>query len=396
LILYYLRKLLREYQLKNKPVSENHKTGRKKTHNCKSVLTRDREKKFEFIVNTSGDLMSLVDSNYRYEAVNNAYGLAHGIKPKQFVGKTIDQVWGKKIFRSIIKPYFDQCFRGQEVHYQEWFDFGALGKKLFDVIYYPYPPASKNVTHAVVVSRDITRQFLFEEELRRKQKLESMGIAAGSIVHDFSNVLTMFIGNLSLLRQYLPTNPVKTMEILGRMEEIAARTSETIQNMLKFIKSGKPELTVLNIADLLSEECSFSLAGSSVEITGNFKDKPLLIKADKHQLSQVFNNLFTNALQAMNRQGKISINTHIKTVKRNDNIPLAPGKYINIIIRDSGPGIDKEHLPGIFDPFFSLKNKGHGLGLAICYSIIIKHNGYILASSGKSGAIFSIYLPAAD
>ncbi len=127
-------------------------------------------KQYEFIVNASRDLMTLIDRHYTYIAVNEAYCQAHNKKQSDIVGQTVSDVWGRERYLAEIKPSLDRCFQGEEVHYQGWFEVSELGRRFFDVAYYPYYAEDNNVTHVAVVSRDVTKLKQTEEELQRRNR----------------------------------------------------------------------------------------------------------------------------------------------------------------------------------------------------------------------------------
>lgn len=132
-------------------------------------------KRYEFIVNTSKDFLSLIDADYNYIAVNNAYCKAHNKKQKEIVDRSVSSIWGEKVFDGIIRRHLDKCFAGDEVNYHSEFEFAAIGVKIMDVTYYPYRNNKGTVTHAVVVSRDITEQRKAEKELLAlKKAVETM------------------------------------------------------------------------------------------------------------------------------------------------------------------------------------------------------------------------------
>ena len=132
-------------------------------------------KRYEFIVNTSRDFLSLIDADYNYIAVNNAYCKAHNKKQKEIVDRSVSSIWGEKVFNGIIRSHLDRCFAGEEVNYHSEFEFAAIGVRIMDVTYYPYRNNKGTVTHAVVVSRDITEQRKAEKELLAlKKAVETM------------------------------------------------------------------------------------------------------------------------------------------------------------------------------------------------------------------------------
>ncbi|MCD4847735.1 MAG: PAS domain S-box protein [Candidatus Aegiribacteria sp.] len=244
------------------------------------------------------------------------------------------------------------------------------------------------------VGRDITALKLFDEEQSKMDKLESLGILAGGIAHDFNNFLAVIIGNISLAR--LMVEPGSNIyEILTSSEHAASQASALTRQLLTFSKGGEPVKDLLSITTLLQESCNFILSGSNVIAEFNFSEDLRLISADPGQITQVINNIILNANQAMPEGGRIFISAENTDISDNSIIPLQKDSYIKIQIEDEGIGIPEEQLTIIFDPFFSTKQLGTGLGLSTAYSIIHKHHGHILVESGiNSGSKFIIYLPS--
>ncbi len=244
------------------------------------------------------------------------------------------------------------------------------------------------------VGRDITALKLFDEEQSKMDKLESLGVLAGGIAHDFNNFLAAIIGNISLAR--LMVEPGSNIyEILTSSEHAASQASALTRQLLTFSKGGEPVKDLVSITTLLQESCNFILSGSNVTAEFNFPEDLRLINADPGQITQAINNIILNANQAMPEGGRILISAENIKISDNSTIPLKKDSYIRIQIKDEGIGIPEEQLTIIFDPFFSTKQLGTGLGLSTAYSIIHKHHGHILVESGiNSGSTFIIYLPS--
>ncbi|OGW32765.1 MAG: hypothetical protein A2X59_02070 [Nitrospirae bacterium GWC2_42_7] len=244
------------------------------------------------------------------------------------------------------------------------------------------------------IFRDITEKKRMEEELLKVEKLESLGILASGIAHDFNNILTTIMGNISLALMYLKPEE-QNFQLLIDAEKASLRARDLTQQLLTFSRGGAPIRKTTSIKELIRESAGFALRGSNVRCEITIPEDIWPVKIDEGQISQVIHNLVINADQAMPEGGVIDIavvNTSIV-----DNMQLPEGKYVKTTIKDNGVGIPEGYLNKIFDPYFTTKHKGSGLGLAISFSIIKKHEGYIVVESGlKSGTSFHIYLPASE
>ncbi len=248
----------------------------------------------------------------------------------------------------------------------------------------------------VLVFRDVSEKRKMVEERLKIQKLESIGLLAGGIAHDFNNILTAFMGNISLSKLYV-TPEDKIFERLEDMEKATFRAMDLTGQLLTFSKGGAPVKKTLSIPELIKDCAIFALRGSNVQCEFSFSDDLWPSEIDEGQISQVINNMIINADQAMSEGGKIQVCAENMVVDAKHSLPLQPGRYIRISIQDQGNGITKERLSRIFDPYFTTKQKGSGLGLATAYSIIDKHDGYIVADSELGvGSTFYIYLPASE
>jgi signal transduction histidine kinase/CheY-like chemotaxis protein len=233
-----------------------------------------------------------------------------------------------------------------------------------------------------------------EEDLLRSRKLESLGVLAGGIAHDFNNLLTAILGNITLaLTVSEPDGEVNRR--LVEAEKASLRAQDLTQQLLTFSRGGAPVRKAASIGDLISETAGFALRGSNVRL--DYAPEPGLWPAevDPGQISQVINNLIINANQAMPAGGLVTIRTGNAVVQPDDPLPLLPGDYVTISVSDQGIGIPEDHLERIFDPYFTTKQKGSGLGLATVYSIVKRHDGHIdVVSRPGKGATFHIWLPA--
>lgn len=245
--------------------------------------------------------------------------------------------------------------------------------------------------------RDITVRKQMEEELQKADKLESLGILAGGIAHDFNNFLTVILGNLSLAKRYARKDD-KVSSRLQEMEKAFKQTRSLTEQLLTFAKGGLPLTKAVSIRSLIEEVSAFSLSGSTVRCEFSFAEDLPPVEIDSGQITQVINNLLINADQAMKEGGTIKICAEkLAATGKDGTLPIQPGNYVALTITDEGVGIPKQHLTKIFDPYFSTKDKGSGLGLTVCYSIVKKHGGHISVESvdGK-GTSFTVYLPVSS
>ncbi len=247
----------------------------------------------------------------------------------------------------------------------------------------------------VLVIRDDTEKRQMQQELVKGQKLESVGVLAGGIAHDFNNILTAIIGNLSLAKLQLDAAHPSYVRI-ENAEKASARAQDLTQQLLTFSKGGAPVKQITSIEEIIRDSVAFILSGSNVKARLSFSKHIPTVEVDAGQISQVVQNLIINADQAMPGGGNIDIEVSTKRITNKNTIPVTPGNYVIIKVKDEGIGIAKEYLDKIFDPFFTTKQSGSGLGLATSYSILQKHGGLITVDSELGeGTTFRIYLPAA-
>ena len=258
----------------------------------------------------------------------------------------------------------------------------------------PIHSAASTVIGTVLVFRDVTEHERLEQELVRATKLESVGILAGGIAHDFNNILTAVMGNVALAA--LDVNPTsETARSLREAEKATLRARDLTQQLLTFAKGGEPVRAAVQLDGIVREMTTFTLHGARVKAEYAFAEDLWPADADKGQIGRVVQNLVLNAVQAMPEGGTVKIALHNERIDGLSRLALAPGDYVRIEISDTGVGIKPEHLSRIFDPYFTTKQMGSGLGLAAVYSIVNKHRGTIDVSSRLGGGTtFRIWLPA--
>ncbi len=250
------------------------------------------------------------------------------------------------------------------------------------------------IVGAVVVFRDVTAKQKSEAELLKESKLESVGLLAGGIAHDFNNILQGIIGNLSLARMSAHSTE-KMLERLAAMEKSALRAKDLTQQLVMFARGGAPIRTRVQLTNSVREATLFALAGSNVHCEFSLPTDIWSVDVDEGQFRQVINNIVLNAVQAMPDGGKIEVRAENVEFTAGFLPPLAAGRYVKVLVRDYGVGIKPEHLPRIFDPYFTTRKHARGLGLASAYAVIRKHEGQINVDTQVGrGTTFQIYLPA--
>lgn len=242
--------------------------------------------------------------------------------------------------------------------------------------------------------RDITDRKKAEEAVRNSQRLESLGVLAGGIAHDFNNLLSGIFGNLDLALESIDNKEMVTAYLEKSMCALT-RSKALTQQLLTFSSGGDPRKSSISLVSLINESCSFAMSGSSIGYSTSICDDLYNIDADPNQISQVLNNLLLNARQAMSEKGTIRLDANNIYLTENQVPQLTEGYYVKLSITDEGTGIPEEIIPKVFDPFFSTKPSGSGLGLATCHSIISRHKGGISIKSFKGkGTEITVYLPA--
>ncbi|MCD4707563.1 MAG: GAF domain-containing protein [Candidatus Sabulitectum sp.] len=260
----------------------------------------------------------------------------------------------------------------------------------------PITDQKTKLVGAVVVFHDVTEERKTEEELRKAARLESIGILAGGLAHDFNNMLSAILGNISLAKMSLePEGDV--YRILTKSENASMRARDLTQQLLTFSKGGAPVRETTSIDDLIRETVNFALGGSKSRGKITTSEDLWAADVDKGQISEVISNLIINADQAMPEGGVITVTAENKVVGQYEIPSLPEGRYVSISVSDSGIGIPANQLEKIFDPYYTTKQKGSGLGLSIVYSILRKHDGCITVDSEvATGTEFRVYIPASN
>jgi PAS domain S-box-containing protein len=355
----------------------------------------ESEEMYRRLIERSPDAI-IVHSKGKIDYINKA-----GIK--LYGGSTVSQFLGHKL-TEFSHPDFRELgqMRVRQI-YQEKKEVGLMEQKMiridgteFDVEVMGAPIIYKGRASGQSIVRDITERKRLENEIQKSQKLESVGILAGGIAHDFNNILTAILGNISLGKMYTNSHD-ETHSVLTEAEKATLQAKDLTQQLLTFSKGGAPVKETTSIFEIIKESTNFILRGSNIDAEYICPDDLWSVDVDAAQISQVIQNLVINAEQAMPNGKKISIKLSNRILKQPPHPNIHPGKFVEIGIVDKGIGIPEEHLNKIFDPYFTTKQKGSGLGLATSYSIINRHGGHInIDSVMGQGTEVRIFLPASD
>ncbi len=241
---------------------------------------------------------------------------------------------------------------------------------------------------------DISEKRLLEEERLKTQKLESVGTLAGGIAHDFNNLLQGIFGYISMAKLTLDQRE-RSLAMLEQAEKALHQSVNLTTQLLTFSKGGRPVKRPTDLRPVIENAVRFALSGSRTDCRIDIAGDLPSVDADEGQISQVVQNIVLNADQAMPTGGTVEIAAKC-VVAPGEGAPrsLAAGRYVQIAIRDTGIGIPGRYLDKIFDPYFTTKEKGSGLGLATSYSIMANHGGAIdVRSDVGKGTTFLLYLP---
>ncbi|MBU0729160.1 MAG: PAS domain S-box protein [Proteobacteria bacterium] len=291
-----------------------------------------------------------------------------------------------------------RCFEDGKIHSCERCITKGGDSQHYEITASPLRDRDGRITSGLEVVRNITEQKQMLQNIIRARNLESLGSLAGGIAHDFNNMLTAVFGNIELAKNRLNPQDI-AYQLLTQAEKASSQAKALTKQLLTFSRGGSPLKETMPIVDFLQETTNFILSGTKIKFEYQIPDDLWPVQIDLSQMGQVIQNILQNAKEAMPPGGNLVLHAENISIKTGNKLRIAPGDYIKISFKDSGPGIDPSILPKIYDPYFSTKERGAqrgtGMGLAICHSIIEKHDGQITAEStpGK-GSTFTIYLPA--
>lgn len=252
---------------------------------------------------------------------------------------------------------------------------------------------------AVETLEDITEQKQAEAELIKIKKLESLGLLADGIAHDFGGLLSAILRNIFLAKISVPDEDNILEQDLEIAEKASLQAKELTNRLITFSKGGNPFRKPTPLVPLLRETAQTTLHQTNITCRFDLPDDLWTVDIDDGQIRQVVLNLLNNAREAMPEGGDIIIRAENIGIVPDDKLPLKDGKYVKWSVIDHGIGIPKENLEKLFEPYFTTKQKsgstGIGLGLAMSYAIVKKHEGFInIKSEPRRGTTVDIYLPA--
>ncbi|MDL1981229.1 MAG: PAS domain S-box protein [Deltaproteobacteria bacterium] len=358
---------------------------------------RKSKEQFQVLVESSSDWIWEVDRNGVYTYVSPKVKDILGYKPEEVVGKTPFDLMPPEEAKRIAATFKRLIGRREPIVAMENVNLHKDGRRVvLETSGVPVLDAAGNVHGYRGVDRDITLRKKTEEALQRVQRIESIGMLAGGIAHDFNNILMGLFGNISIAKIKLSKDH-PAFKSLERAEQSMDSAIYLTSQLRTFAKGGEPVKEDVSLGELVEEVSRFNLSGSNVMPVFEQAEDLWMSEVDKGQVQQVFSNLTINANQAMPDGGHLYITLENANIPENAVSGLNQGRYIKVTVRDEGIGIDQKNLNRIFDPYFSTKQIGSGLGLATVYSIVNKHGGHISADSELSkGTTFTLYLPASE
>jgi len=362
---------------------------------------RASEERFAKAFHTSPDGITISRlSDGRYIEVNRGFTALSGYEASEVLGRTSVElgVWIDSRDRDAFVAALGA--HGEVVNLE--MDFRFKGGVIKNTLVSARLMDLNGEACVLSTTRDMTERKLAEaqlalekarlaESLLRTQKLESLGLLAGGIAHDFNNMLGGIFGFLELAKNHLAAGHADRVPgYLDRALGVHGRARGLTQQLLTFAKGGAPVRKSLALEPLLRHNVAFALSGSNVTCLYDLGTDLWPCEGDENQLGQVIDNLVLNAKQAMPEGGEITV-----SARNRENPDDHAGSFVELSFADQGWGIPPENLSRIFDPFFSTKETGHGLGLATVFSIVRRHDGWVdVESEPGRGSTFHVFLPA--
>ena len=356
------------------------------------------ERRFRLLFERAAVGMVIINPDRVITRVNRAFCAIVACQEDELSGKRLDQLLhpDDRHLCSLVTPISDDAERPGS-RSQEWRFIDKSGDTVWGVVTVTWlRNEDGEPLSTVLMVQDVTIRKRMERDLVRVEKLESLGLLAGGIAHEFNNVLAVILGNVSLASMMSDGNQ-SLAEALEQASAATHRARALTSKLMTFAKGGHPVKRVTSVEELLRRSASLCLRGSSVVPRFDVHQDLAHAELDAAQMEQVFTNLIANAQLAMPHGGQVIIAARNVSLGADSSLPLPPGRYVQVDISDEGVGISPENLAHVFDPFFSRWDAGNGLGLAIAHSVVKRHGGHISAHSELGvGSTFRVYLAAAD
>jgi len=355
---------------------------------------RESERKYKTLVETTATGFVILDDRGLVLDANPEYVRMTGHRGMEEIrGRSVVD-WTAPHDRARNEEAVRECLRKGYVRDLQ-VDYAQPDGHLVPVLINATVTGSEGVPQIISMIRDMSDRKRLESELLRSEKLRSVGVLAGGIAHDFNNILTAILGNVSLLQAALRTDR-RAIEHLDEVESASTRARELTRQLLTFSHGGDPVRRPFEPEPLLRESAILALRGRGSACEFAIAPGLPLLDGDEGQIGQVIRNLVINASQAMQGTGTVRLGASACSVRDREVHALAPGTYVTISVADSGCGISEANRQQIFDPYFTTKSDGRGLGLAVSHSIVSNHGGAITVESRPGhGAVFVVFLPTA-
>ncbi len=335
------------------------------------------------------DLILVVDLEERYTFVSSRSRDMLGYAPQDMLRKKISDVEDHSpelaaLYHGVVseQQMFGSTEYGARHRDGNWRTMRASASQLAD--------AEGKVTGVIISVRDITIERKLEQQVVQSERLAAMGAMIGGVAHELNNPLTAILG-VSELLQDIEANETARKQ-LSMLQQQARRAAEIVQNLTYFARPPAPGKSRINLAEVVERTLNlhaYSLRKNNITLDFLKESGVPYAMGDPHQLMQVFLNLILNAEQAI-REARDKGTLRIRLGKGENSVWVS--------FHDDGPGIPKENLASIFDPFYTTKRpgRGTGLGLSICKSVLKEHNGSVEAANAPDGgAVFTVTLPVA-
>ncbi len=371
----------------------------KRKHTEKKL--EEREQFIRHILDTVDEGFIVIDRDFRILSANTAYCSQHGSSCDEVIGRHCYEISHKSL-----RPCYEE---GEDCAVRRVFDEGKSSSAFHrhsdvkgDILYvetkaFPIKDSSGVVVSVIETVNNITEKHLLEEERLKTQKLEAIGTLAGGIAHNFNNLLQGIFGYISMAKRTFDQKE-RALAMLEQAEKALHMSVTLTTQLLTFSKGGKPVKKTISLQPVIENSVRFALSGSRADYRIQLDTDLWHVDADEGQIGQVIQNIVLNADQAMPMGGTILIAAkNVRTLPKGISQLPKKGMCVEVSVQDKGTGISGQYLSKIFDPYFTTKAKGSGLGLATCYSIIKNHGGIIHVSSKVgSGTTFYVYLPAVE